>query len=421
MTRFVRAAAFSAVLALLAASANADWPRWRGANADGRAPADAIAAKALPAAPTKIWQVAVGEGIASPIVAGGRAYTMDNVGDKETLHALNAATGQELWRAEVGPVYSDFQSKPGPRCTPIADGDRIYAQSCLGELVCIGAKDGKQVWRCSYQKDLGAAAPAEAGDNLGAARHGFSCSPVIDGNRIIANVGAPGAGVVCLNKLTGAALWKSQDDPPGHVGPIIGTIGGVRQVIVYSAIALMGLDVQTGALLWRTPLKSRYGRHATTPILCGDTVVVGSITFGLTGVRVTKEGAQFKAERAWTHGDLGVSFASPVAIGKLVYGLGPGNRLFCVDAATGAKVFVKDGFFSGLVSTEWAAMVAWPGQLLALCDGGDLVTIALTATDARITSKATVCGKNWCHPALFGGRVLVQDGKQLTCLEIAKK
>jgi outer membrane protein assembly factor BamB len=421
MTRSVRAAAISAVLILLAAAGRADWPRWRGANADGRAPADAIAPKALAAAPTIAWQVPIGVGIASPIVAGGRVYAMDAVGDKETIHALNAATGQEIWRAEVGPVYTDFQSKPGPRCTPIADGDRVYAQSCVGELLCLNARDGKIVWRCSYQKDLGAAAPAESGDNLGAARHGFSCSPVIDGNRIVANVGAPGAGVVCWNKLTGAVIWKSQDDPPGHVGPITGTIGGVRQVIVYSAIALMGLDVQTGALLWRMPLKSRYGRHATTPILCGDTVVVGSITFGLTGVRVTKDGPQFKAERTWTHSDLGVSFASPVALGKLVYGLGPGNRLFCVDAATGAKVFVKDGFFSGLVSTEFCAMIAWPGLILGLCDGGNLVTIALTPTDARITSKAPACGANWCHPAIFGGRVLVQDGQKLTCLEIARK
>ncbi|MCX6361258.1 MAG: hypothetical protein NT029_15755, partial [Armatimonadetes bacterium] len=107
--------------------------------------------------------------------------------------------------------------------------------------------------------------------------------------------------------------------------------------------------------------------------------------------------------------------------GKLVYGLGPGNRLFCVDSATGAKVFVKDGFFSGLVNTEFCAMIAWPGLILALCDGGNLVTIALTPTDARITSRAPACGANWCHPAIFGGRVLVQDGQKLTCLEIARK
>ena len=50
----------------------------------------------------------------------------------------------------------------------------------------------------------------------------------------------------------------------------------MRQVIVFTAEAAIGLTRDSGELLWRIPLKTGYGRHVVTPIVWNDIVVVGS-------------------------------------------------------------------------------------------------------------------------------------------------
>jgi hypothetical protein len=38
---------------------------------------------------------------------------------------------------------------------PTVDGERVYAISLLGELVCLRTADGSELWRTQYQTDLG--------------------------------------------------------------------------------------------------------------------------------------------------------------------------------------------------------------------------------------------------------------------------
>ena len=102
---------------------------------------------ALPAQLKEIWRMAIGDGLASPVVAGGKVFYFDNQGGKETLHALNAIDARELWRAPVDDTFTDEQGPSGPRCTPLVDGDRVYAQSGKGELACMSFADGSRFQR----------------------------------------------------------------------------------------------------------------------------------------------------------------------------------------------------------------------------------------------------------------------------------
>ena len=57
----------------------------------------------------------------------------------------------------------------------------------------------------------------------------------------------------------------------------------------------------------------------------GDIVVVGSHQVGLVGLKVSRDGAGFKAEQAWLSKESAMNFSSPVAVGKYLYGLGPAS------------------------------------------------------------------------------------------------
>ena len=133
------------LLALLCATAAsaADWPQWRGPARTGHAAGDAKLISKLPAEPKVLWRIKAGEGLASPVVAGGKAFLFDNQDGKETLRCVNAADAKELWRAAIDEPFKDSQGPTGPRCTPIVDGERVYAQSCRGELQCLSVADGK--------------------------------------------------------------------------------------------------------------------------------------------------------------------------------------------------------------------------------------------------------------------------------------
>src|SRR5688572_29963858 len=222
----------------------ADWPQWRGPGRDGHVPADSAIPKTLPAEPKILWRVKVGDGLASPVVAGGTVFHLDNQGGKETVHALDSASGKEQWSATLDDAFKDSQSTPGPRCTPLVNEGRVYAQSCRGELHCLDAKNGKLLWRVNYVTNFNAVFIGEKGQAAGATRHGYNGSPFIDGDNLFTCAGGTnGAGVVCLNKTTGKVVWKSQNDGASYAPPIMATLAGRKQVVAFTVDGLIGLDV----------------------------------------------------------------------------------------------------------------------------------------------------------------------------------
>src|SRR5206468_2273366 len=155
--------AFAFLFLLAQGSLAADWPQWRGPARTGHIPESWAVPTTLPAEPKVLWRVKVGDSLASPVVADGKVFHVDNLEGKETVHALEAGTGHELWSKTLDEAFKDIQSTAGPRCTPLFDDGRLYAQSCRGELKCFGAGDGAELWRVNYVADFGASFIGEKG------------------------------------------------------------------------------------------------------------------------------------------------------------------------------------------------------------------------------------------------------------------
>ena len=410
------------VLLLGAGAARADdWAQWRGPSRDGHVPTGVAIPSTLPAAPEVLWHEPAGFSLASPIVSGARVFSLDNQDDKEVVHAANAADGKEIWKVELDDATHDDQSQPGPRTTPVVDGDRLYAQSCRGRLKCLNISDGKLIWETNYVKDFGSSFIGEKGKATGASRHGHTATPLIDGQHLIAEVGGPGAGIVCFDKKTGDMIWKTQDDMPGYAAPIVATVAGVRQMIAFTAVAVIGVEPADGKLLWRVPLKTRLGRHAATPVVVGDTVIVSSHQVGLVGIRVRKDGDDLKAEQIWAAKESAINYASPVVVNHYLYGVGPTKNLICVDVETGKQAWSKDGFFSSSGGKAYAGILVVGKNLLILADDGQLVLIAADASEYREISRTQVAGNNWCNPAYAGGNLYLRDDRELRCVRLLVK
>jgi outer membrane protein assembly factor BamB len=397
----------------------ADWPQWRGPQRSGHVPPGVVVPETLPAAPKVLWQIPIGYGLASPVVAGGKIVYLDIQSGKEVVHAADALTGKDAWAVELDEGFKDNQTPMGPRCTPVIDGGLLYAQSCRGELKCLALADGRVVWRTNFVKDLGATFIGEKGSAEGASRHGFNAPPLMDGDRLIALVGGkPGAAVVCFDKRTGNVVWKAREGTPAYSAPVIAQIAGVRQLVAFMADGVMSLDPADGRLLWRLPIKTAFGRHVMAPVVVGDMVVVSSHQVGLIGIRVAKDGNALKAEKAWTSKESAVNFMSPVAVGQHLYGVGPRKNLICVDVMSGRQAWSQDGLLAGSANNAHAGIIAMGEKLLVLTDRGELVLIPADPKEYREIARAAVCGQNWCNPAYADGKVYLRDAGELRCVEV---
>ncbi len=407
-------------LLIVGASANAtaaDWPRWRGPDATGHVPAHTAVPTTLPTAPRYAWRTKIGAGLGSPVVSGGRVFYLDNQADKETAHAADAASGKVLWSVPLDDTFKDNQYDPGPRSTPLVDGDRVYVQSCRGEFRCLDILDGRTVWRVNFVQDFAAVFIGEKGTAAGASRHGYTGSAFIDGDNLLAAVGGrEGASVVCFDKRDGRVRWKSQSDPAGYSGPIVASPAGIKQVIAHTVEGTIGLRYENGELLWRVPMKTSFGRHAATPLVFGDLVLVGSHQAGTIGLKISRQGDTCKASTAWREKRIAINFSSPVLVNGYLYGLGPAGEMFCADAVTGKEKWSVEISRGG--NNAQAQFVVLGNNILALTDSGELILVAAEPKKARIVSRLQVAASTWCNPAYADGRLYLRDKDELLCVEL---
>jgi outer membrane protein assembly factor BamB len=391
-----------------------DWPQWLGPNRDGSSSEIVSPWKDVPQV---LWRHPVGEGNSSPVVANGRVFIHAKVKDKneEEVVAWDATTGKLLWqtthpRAALKSLYGN-----GPRATPAVSGNRIYTFGITGVLRCLETDTGKQIWEADMLKEFGA-------NNL---FFGMSCSPLVEGNKVLVNVGGTGASVVAFDPDTGKVAWKSLDDRASYSSPIVFGEGTERQVIFLTRQGLVSLNPTDGSLFWRFPLVDQLLESSTTPVHVGDLLVASSITYGSIGLHLgTKEGKP-SATQLWKNDALTCYFATPVAVGQdylyLVTGSKPSAlaaqaTLHCIEAKTGKELWHKPK-----VGKYHATLLRTGNQkLLMLEEAGNLVLFDPDPKEYRELARSKICGETWAHPAMAHGRLYVRDDKELICLRLAE-
>ncbi len=394
----------------------ADWPHQRGPQQNGVIAPGSIDSLNLENEPEVLWSQAVADGYAAPIIIKDIAIYGDFQKGKETYTAMKLGNAEPIWKDVLDSPHKDGFGT-GPRCAPVSDGEIVLLQSCKGQLHCIDLLSGDLLWSKNYTKDFDSPYIGERGNALGASRHGYTASPFIDGNHVIALAGGKGSGIVCLNKKKGNVIWKSQDDQAAFSPPIVTTLAGVKQVVCFTVKGLVGVDRVDGELLWRVPMSTSYGRHVVAPTIYKDMVIVGSHEIGLIAVKVTANGGELAAEVSWKlDRDMAPNFASPICMGDNLYLLAK-KQVLCIDAKTGKLAWSKDGNVRTSAGQAFAAFIGLKDQVMMLNDMGELILFEDDPSSYKEIGRVQVCGKNWCHPAYSNGKLLIRDSRKLICLD----
>ena len=407
--------------ALILPAGAADWPQYAGPNGNRTTPEKIQ--KTFPAnGPKTLWRVPAENGFSSFAVSGGRAFTtvLREVegAPRETLVALEAGTGKELWFAALGIVKinnggqdgtADNKGGDGPRSTPSVDGDRVYVLSAKLALFCFEAKSGKQLWSKDLMKE-------HAGRNIS---WDNAASPLVSGDLVFVGGGGPDQSLLAFDKKSGDVKWKAHDEKITHATPVVATILGQRQIIFFTQSGLVAVQPTNGKLLWRHAFKYNVST-AASPVVGGDIVYCAAgYGVGSTAVKISQENGEFKATELWfSKGNQPVAnhWSTPVYFQGHLYGMfsfkeyGKGP-LKCVELATGKVKWEQPNFGSGQV-------ILAGDIVLALSDKGELVTVATNPNQYTELSRAqVVAGKCWSSPTVAGGKIFVRSTKEGVCLD----
>ena len=78
-----------------------DWPQILGPNRNGVAADERIVASWPDGGPAVLWQRSAGSGFAGVSVSRGVAVLFHRVDDEEIVEAMNALTGERLWKTSL--------------------------------------------------------------------------------------------------------------------------------------------------------------------------------------------------------------------------------------------------------------------------------------------------------------------------------
>lgn len=428
--------AFPLVLSLFAATARADdWPQWRGPHRDGVSAEKNLLQKWPEAGPTKLWTVSgLGGGYSTPSVADGLIYGMGKKGGDPTkkrgtggidhVWARNEKDGSLAWSTPIGDIPNVGYDEGG-RSTPTFAKGKLYAVSMGGDLLCLDAKTGKEIWRKNYVKDFGGSIQA----------WGYSESVLVDGDAVVGTPCSAKAAIVKFNAETGEVIWQAAVPNPGGAGgyssPIKATIDGVEMYInlLGKSGGVVGVDAKSGKLLWR------YTRVMNGTANIPTVVVRGNLVFCSTGyadggsalLELVKSGDKFEAKELKYHAakELQNHHGGMVLVGDHLYlGRGHNNGLpTCVEFKTGSIVWAEDsgagrGNGSGCVT-------AADGMIYFRYQNGVVALVKATSSGFELNGRFAIpepSGKpSWPHPVIANGKLYIRDQDKLHCYNVSAK
>ncbi|MEQ8790975.1 MAG: PQQ-binding-like beta-propeller repeat protein [Pirellulaceae bacterium] len=366
-------------------------------------------------APKQVWRVPGGVGMSGLAVADGRVITLGQGEGKQYVLALAEMTGKTLWKTPVAPAYENSMGD-GPRATPTIDGKTVYAYTGEGVLTALDAASGELLWRVDAVRE----------NESRVSDYGMASSPLVVGDKVIVTVGAPGPTVVAYNKKSGEAAWQAGGAPNGYSSPALLEVGGAKQIVVFAGAAGLGVSPADGALLWRYPYVTDYNCNTATPIAVGGDVFLssgenhGSVLLSLTG----KNSGGFDVKPVWESLGGGSvmrnEWQTSVLVDGYLYGFdnvgsaGPVTHLTCIEAASGKPMWRQARFGKG-------NLIYADGKLLISTFDGDFVVVRASPKEFNELGRMTATDGTRQAPSLADGRVYLRDNREVVCLDVRAK
>ncbi len=357
---------------------------------------------------------------------------------KERVLCLDEKTGKELWKHAYDCTYA-VSYAAGPRTTPVVAGGKVYTLGTMGDLVCLDADKGTLLWKHNFPKEYGADVPM----------WGYSAHPLLDGDRLICLVGGQGSVVVAFHKDTGKEIWHALSaSETGYAPPMLCELAGKRHLLIWHPESVNALDPETGKVRWSVPFGRGKGARVMlkaalsipTPRLDGNRLFLTAFYDGPLMLQLAPDGSS--ARVLWRGNGRGEMpdqtdglhsiMSTPVIKDGYIYGVCSYGELRCLKADTGQRVWATHKATTGK-SVRWgnAFLVEHEGRFILFNEQGDLILARLSPKGYEEISRANIleptnrlagpAGRRviWSHPAFANRCVFARSDREIVCVSLA--
>ncbi len=392
-----------------------DWPQWQGPDRSNVSTEKGLLKEWPSRGPKLLWTFTdAGNGYSGPAIVGDRLYTMGADEETEYLFAIDLGTQKKLWSTKIGPRFINGWGD-GPRGTPTVDGDLVFALGGQGNLICVKAGSGEQVWTKSMQNDLG-------GEMMSG--WGYTESPLVDGDVVVCTPGGKDGTLAALDKKTGEVRWRSKDytDTAGYSSVVVSEAGGIRQYVQRTGQSVAGVAAKDGSLLWRFPHTANTAA-IPTPIVAGNYVFATSgYGSGCVLIQLTPHGQGITARKVYANKDMTNHHGGVVKVGDFLYGHSDRGGWICMEFKTGkVRWKVADKLRKGSITYA-------DGHLYCYSENDGTVALIEASPDgwkesgrfkiARQTTLPRKGGHIWTHPVVANGRLYLRDQDLIFCYQV---
>lgn len=380
--------------------------QWRGVNRDGIYQEKDLLKVWPENGPELLWSAEqIGAGYSSPVVTADRLFINGEIDSISYIFCFDLK-GKLIWKTPNGrEFFGDGYSAnfPGARSAPTVYNGLIYVTSGLGRIACMDAASGKIKWTVDMIAGLGGKL------NM----FGNSESLSVDDKNVYCMPGGTETNLVALDRFTGKVVWTSKalGDPVSFCSPMVVRLLNRNILVTLSHEYLLGLDTQTGELLWSHKEDSvkLEGEHCNTPIYADGFIY--SISGDENGngayqLQLSPDGKSVK--EVWRNGKIKNPMGGFVKIGNRIYTTSDDKKLYVLDAQTGQITEVLSGMKGSLIAAD--------NLLFCYTDNGYVNLINGIGTKLEVVSKFKITKgekEHFAHPVIADGVLYVRHGNAL--------
>jgi outer membrane protein assembly factor BamB len=400
------------------------WPRFRGAAFDNIVHAALPLADAWPAdGPELLWTVEMGEGYAAAAVFDGRVFVLDydEAAEADALRCLSLADGREIWRRSYRvPMKRNHGLS---RTIPAVSADYVVSIGPRCHVLCVDMGSGGFRWGIDLQREYGSREPFW---------YAGQCPLIDDGVAVLAPAG-PEALLLGVDCQSGEILWRTPN-PDGwqmsHSSVMPVEFGGVRMYVYCAIGGVVGVAADgpgRGQALWKVD-GWRPSVLAPSPVMgpAGHLFVTAGYGFGSALIQLSSQNGQIEAVIVDQFGPkegLACEQQTPVLVDGRLYGIMPKDagswrgQFVCAKLEAPRELLWGSGreLRFGLGPFLYA-----DGKFLILDDSGTLTLLRPTAERAELLASAKLLhGRDaWGPLALVGDRLLLRDDRTMICVRL---
>jgi outer membrane protein assembly factor BamB len=405
------AAAIIVALILTSTCLADDWPAFRGPNGQGVSDAKSIPVKWTDA--DYKWKIALpGTGPSSPVIIDGKLFVTcaDASAPTGILLALNAETGEQLWRKEYPLPESKMNALNSyATCTPVVTGDSVYVIWSTAAETAVVALDhkGNEIFKKKFGPTYSS--------------HGPGVSPSVAGDLVVftheQRTDEPGLWIA-LDRRSGEQRWTTERDN-GQISystPCIYQPPGDEAQLIFTSTThgITAVELTSGKVAWE--VKDAFiARVVSSPVIAGD-IIIGSCGQGGGGKQIAAVKAPAnKSEKptiVWKSNDRVTTQYVPTGLYKdgLLYTCHDAGTIACRRADTGEILWSEKpaGKFYG--SPVWV-----DGKIYCITREGDCVVFQ-AGPEYKLLAINSLGEASDATPAIANGKMYLRTKSKLMCL-----